>query len=157
MIPIKALTEATQETDRLEIMKATAVLSGCVESVSDLPGLVVEEALQGLFDKVWPPLGKVLKERAYDHEVITEACTLIGEVFKALRSQLASYHTPVQLSLLEAFVQSPKNFECLKKVAELVAIMGKADAAASARISQSVDQLIGVILPNVVKPPKPNQ
>ena len=157
VIPIKALTEATQETDRLEIMKATAVLSGCVESVSDLPGLVVEEALQGLFDKVWPPLGKVLKERAYDHEVITEACTLIGEVFKALRSQLASYHTPVQLSLLEAFVQSPKNFECLKKVAELVAIMGKADAAASARISQSVDQLIGVILPNVVKPPKPNQ
>jgi hypothetical protein len=36
-------------------------------------------------------------------------------------------------------------------------IMGKADAAASARITQSVDQLIGLILPKVVKPPKANQ
>ena len=86
MIPIKVLTEASTETDRLEIMKATAVLSGCVKSVNDLPGIVLEEALQGLFDKVWPPLGKVLKERPYDHEVVASACTLIGEVFKALRS-----------------------------------------------------------------------
>ena len=39
----------------------------------------------------------------------------------------------------------------------MVDIMGKADAAASTRISQSVDQLVGLILPKVVKPPKPNQ
>lgn len=113
VIPIKVLTDASAETDRLEILKATAVLGGCVKSVNDLPAFVLEEALQGLFEKVWPPLCKVLKERPFDQEVVASACTLIGEVFKALRSQLVSYHTLVQTQLLETFAQSPKNFACL--------------------------------------------
>ena len=45
VIPIKILTEATGETSAQEILKATAVLSGCVKSVSDLPVFVLEEAL----------------------------------------------------------------------------------------------------------------
>ena len=105
-IPIKVLTETNGETLAMEILKATAVLGRCVKSVSDLPVFVLEEALQGLFEKVWPPLSKVLKDRPFEHEVVTFICTLVGEVFKALGSQLLNYHTLVETQLLETFDRS---------------------------------------------------
>ena len=50
-------------------------------------------------------------------------------VFKALGSGLANYFTPVQGQLLETFAVTPKNFECLRKVAYLIEILGKGDEA----------------------------
>lgn len=53
----------------------------------------------------------------------------MAEAFKALGTHLMNYYTPVQGQLLEAFSANPKNFECLKKVALLVGIVGKEDEA----------------------------
>ena len=53
----------------------------------------------------------------------------MGEVLQALGIGLVNYFTPVQGQLLETFAVTPKNFECLKKVALLIEILGKRDEA----------------------------
>jgi len=67
----------------------------------------------------------VLKKRTFDAEIVEQVCTLVAEFFKALDNYLINYYNQVQSGLIETFSTNPKNFECLKKVALLVGILGK--------------------------------
>ena len=104
------------------------MLEGCVKSVSDTPfPSTLQNSIEPLFERVWPHLCNVLKQRSFDTEICDSVCQLLAEIFEALEEGLIKYFQPVESELMQAFAVNPKNFECLKKVALLMGILGKKD------------------------------
>ena len=79
------------------------MLEGCIKSVNDMPSFLLQSAIEPLFERVWPLLSTVLKQRSFDTEICDSVCLLLAEMFKALELNLIKYFQPVESQLMESF------------------------------------------------------
>ena len=73
------------------------MLEGCVKAVSETPFVTtLQNSIEPLFERVWPLLCNVLKQRSFDMEICDSVCMLLAEIFGALEEGLIKYFQPVE-------------------------------------------------------------